>query len=254
MTRLGPLDRRERAIRLVSAGLLALLAWGYGWDGVIGIGALVLAAAALATGLASYSPADAALARVDGGTVPGGTPLRDPRLGFVWLAARLWLGWVWLDAGWEKITDSAWVGNGAPAAIDGFFQGALEQTGGAFPAVPSWYAWLIEQAWRPADTFFSYLIAIGEFALGIALILGLFTGLAAFFGAFMNLNFMLAGALGAGENPIMLGLSLLLLFAGSAAYVYGIDRVFMPALVRRLRVTAHWVDRHTVHRHPLPSH
>lgn len=254
MTRLGPLDRTERAIRLVSAGLLVLLAWGYGWDGVVGIGALVLAAAALATGLVGYSPADAALARVDGGTVREGTLLRDPRLGFVWLAARLWLGWVWLDAGWEKITDSAWVGSGAPAAIDGFFQGALEQTSGARPAVSSWYAWLIEQAWLPADTFFSYLVAIGEFAIGIALIVGVFTMLSAFFSGFMILNFMLAGALGTGENPIILGLSLVLMAGGTASYVYGVDRVFMPSLLRRLRASALWVDRHTVHRHPMPSH
>lgn len=159
--------------------------------------------------------------------------LRDSRMGIVWLAARLWLGWVWLDAGWEKITDSAWVGSDAPAAVEGFFRGALEQTGGPFPPVSGWYAWLIENAWLPADTFFSYLVAIGELAVGIALITGVLTLAAAFLGALMNLNFMLAGALGGGENPIMLVLSGLLLVAGPAAYVYGVDRFLLPALKER---------------------
>lgn len=255
MTKTGPLERTERAVRIVSAGLLVLLAWGYGWEGVVGIGALVLAALALATAFVGFSPADALLARFDGGELPSrSTLVGDPRLGFVWLSARLWLGWVWIQAAWEKITDSDWVGSGAPAAIDGFFRGALEQTGGPFPAVSSWYAWLIEHAWLPADTFFSYLIPIAQLAVGIALVLGLFTGLAALFGGFMNLNFMLSGALGAGENPIMLSLSLLLVAAGAAAYAYGADRFSMPIFKPAVRASARWLDRHTLHRRPMRTH
>lgn len=158
--------------------------------------------------------------------------LRDPRLGLVWLAARLWVGWLWLDAGWEKITDSAWVGGDAPAAVNGFLTNAASDrmTSGEFPPVSGWYAWLIDNVFLPGDTFMSYLIAFGELAVGLALILGAFTMTAAFFGALMNLNFMLAGALGAGDNPLMFGLQLLILFAGAAAYVYGVDRFTIPRL------------------------
>jgi thiosulfate dehydrogenase [quinone] large subunit len=177
--------------------------------------------------------------------------LRDPRLGFVWLAARLWLGWEWIHAGWDKITSSAWVGSDVPAGIHGFLTHAASpaMTSGDHASVASWYATLINHIFLPVESGWSYLIAIGEFAVGIALVAGAFTMLAAFFGAFMNLNFLLAGTTSAALNPIMLALGLLVLFAGSAAYVYGLDRFMMPrlhAFWRRRRVpTLH------LHREPL---
>ena len=253
MTGSGRLDNVERGIRAVLAAALFLLAWGYGWVGVVGIGAIVLGAYSLITALGGWCPLAALFGREgeERAPVQGVVGLlRDPRMGLAWLAARLWLGWIWLHAGWEKITDSAWVGSDVPAGINGFLTNASspEATSGPFPPVSSWYAWLIENAWLPADTFFSYLIAIGQVAVGIALLIGLFTAASAFFGAFMNLNFMLAGALGAGENPIMFGLSLGIVFCGSAAYVYGVDRFTMPALKRI------WRKYHSHVRHrPTPA-
>lgn len=47
---------------------------------------------------------------------------------------------------------------------------------------------------------------------------------------------MLAGTLSAGENPFMFGLERLILFAGAASYVYGVDRYLLAA--RRLRGSA----------------
>lgn len=169
--------------------------------------------------------------------------LRDPRLWLAWLAARLWVGWQFLDSGWNKITDSAWVGSDAPAAINGFltFASSDKMTTGEHPAVASWYASLIDNVFLPADGLMSYLIAFGEFAVGLGLILGVFTMGAAFFGALMNLNFMLAGSTATGDNPIMFGLQLLILFAGTAAYVYGVDRFMMPRLKRAWRGRGHKV-------------
>jgi thiosulfate dehydrogenase (quinone) large subunit len=148
----------------------------------------------------------------------------------------LWLGWVWLDAGLDKVTDSAWVGADAPVAINGFLSNAIspEMTEGEFPPVAGWYADLTRDVFLPIDGFLSYAIAFGQVAVGVGLILGAFTMAAAFFGALMSLNFMLAGSLGTSENPIMLTLQLLILFAGAATYVYGADRFLMPWLRRRL--------------------
>ena len=45
----------------------------------------------------------------------------------------------------------------------------------------------------PYPVLWSYLVAAGEVLVGIALILGLLTGIAAFFGSFMNASYLLAG-------------------------------------------------------------
>ena len=53
-----------------------------------------------------------------------------------------------------------------------------------------WYSW------------FASLVAFGEFMIGVALILGAFVGIAAFFGALLNWNFIMARA--ASTNPVLL--------------------------------------------------
>ena len=73
-----------------------------------------------------------------------------------------------------------------------------------------WYEW------------FADLIMYGEVLVGIALILGAFTGIAAFAGSFMNWNFIMAGA--ASTNGLMLTLSVLLILAWKVAGWYGLDR------------------------------
>jgi thiosulfate dehydrogenase [quinone] large subunit len=48
-------------------------------------------------------------------------------------------------------------------------------------------------------------VAYGELIVGIALLFGAFTGVAAFFGLFMNLNYLLAGTVSI--NPILFTIS-----------------------------------------------
>jgi glucose-6-phosphate-specific signal transduction histidine kinase len=64
MKKNGPLDGFERVVRLSLGVALVLLAWGFGWTGVDGVGALVLGIVALATAAAGFSPADKALTKV----------------------------------------------------------------------------------------------------------------------------------------------------------------------------------------------
>ena len=72
------------------------------------------------------------------------------------------------------------------------------------------------------------VIAFGETAVGLGLIFGAFVGVAAVGGAFMNLNFMLAGS--ASTNPVMLLLGFLLVLAWKTAGHIGLDRFLMPRL------------------------
>jgi thiosulfate dehydrogenase (quinone) large subunit len=71
-------------------------------------------------------------------------------------------------------------------------------------------------------------VAISEIAVGILLVVGAFTGLAAFVGGFMNWNFMMAGS--ASINPVLFTLSILLLLAWKIAGWWGLDRFLLPAL------------------------
>ncbi len=68
----------------------------------------------------------------------------------------------------------------------------------------------------------------GEVLVGVALILGAFVGVAAFFGGLMNWNFMMAGT--ASTNPLLFLLSILLILAWKTAGWYGLDRVLLPLL------------------------
>ncbi len=55
------------------------------------------------------------------------------------------------------------------------------------------------------------MVAIGEVVIGIRLILGLLTGIMAFFGVVLNLSFMFAGS--AGVNPAFIVVGVLLVLA-----------------------------------------
>ncbi len=140
-----------------------------------------------------------------------------------WTAVRLYTGFVWLAASWEKLRDprGVWVGERAGAAVAGFVQGALAKTSGEHPDVMGWYASFLREVVLPHPAFFSYVVTFGELAVGIALLVGLFTGIAAFFGGFMNVNFMLAGT--CSINPLLFVLATWLVLAWRVAGEWGLD-------------------------------
>jgi len=152
----------------------------------------------------------------------------DTRIAWVWLIVRCYVGWEWLTAGWEKVRSSTWVGSQAGSALQGFLNGALAKAAGAHPDVQSWYAAFLHGVVIPNAAIFSYVVAFGELLVGIALILGIFTGIAAFFGSFMNMNYLMAGAVS--TNPILFFLSLFLILAWRVAGWIGLDRFLLPAL------------------------
>ncbi|HXF81185.1 MAG TPA: DoxX family membrane protein [bacterium] len=151
------------------------------------------------------------------------------RLAWVWLPIRLYVGWVWLTSGWGKVGNPAWTQTGA--ALRGFWERAV-----AVPEPPArpaiafdWYRAFIQALLdAQAYTWFAKLIVAGEVLVGVALILGAFTGIAAFFGAFMNWNFMMAGT--ASINPVLFTCSILLMLAWKVAGHIGLDRYLLPRL------------------------
>jgi len=147
---------------------------------------------------------------------------------WLWIPLRLYAGWQWLIAGWNKLGNPAWTGDSAGVAVTGFVQGALEKTSGAHPDVQGWYAWFLRNMVLPNAAIWSQFVAYGELLVGIALILGVFTGIAAFFGGFMNMNYLLAGTVS--TNPLLLAIAILLILAWKTAGWWGIDRWLLPGL------------------------
>lgn len=149
----------------------------------------------------------------------------NTRSGLIWLIIRLYVGYAWLTAGWGKVTNPAWTGAEAGTAIRGFVGGAIakaEQGGD----VADWYARFLEGYVIDNAKIFSYMVAYGELLVGLGLILGLLTGLAAFFGSIMNVSFLLAGTLS--TNPILFILATWLVLAWKVAGWYGLDRWALP--------------------------
>ena len=100
----------------------------------------------------------------------------------IWLVVRLVLGYWWLNAGYQKIWGSEkaafWFGGGA--GVKGFATaGVAGSATGKGGASYGWWAAFLHNFVIPNASWIAKLIALGELALGVALILGLFTGLAA---------------------------------------------------------------------------
>ncbi len=149
----------------------------------------------------------------------------DTRASWLWFLVRIYVGWQWLVAGWEKVINPVWVGDKAGVAISGFLTNSLTKTTGAHPSVAGWYADFIKTIALPNAEIFSYLVSFGELFVGIALIVGVFTGIAAFFGAFMNMNYLFAGTIS--TNPTLLILQVLIMLAWKTAGWFGLDRLIL---------------------------
>ncbi len=143
------------------------------------------------------------------------------KMAWLWLLLRVYVGWEWLVAGYNKLISSAWVGEHAGTAITSFLTQALQKTSGAHPDVSSWYAWFISTIALPNATLLSYVVTFGELLVGFGLMLGVFTTFAALGGIFMNLNYLFAGTVSI--NPMLLIIQILLVQAWRVSGWYGGD-------------------------------
>ena len=82
---------------------------------------------------------------------------------WLWLVIRLYLAYIFIPAGWHKITEGGWVfGDGAP--IQGMVSGAVAAEG-----TPGWYVWFLENIVQPNASLFATLVASAELAVGLGL-------------------------------------------------------------------------------------
>ena len=134
----------------------------------------------------------------------------DTRMAWFWFIVRLYVGYQWLTAGLEKLTGHDFT------------------IGSSFGQATHGGAWFLQHAILPNTAALAYVVTFGEVLVGLGLIFGVLTGIAAFFGVFMNLNFILAGAVSI--NPIIGMLALLLVLAWRVAGYYGVDSYLLPLL------------------------
>lgn len=152
----------------------------------------------------------------------------DTRASWIWLLVRLWLGYKWIDASMHKLSNPAWTQTGE--AVKGFWTNAVMIPEAGKAAISfDWYrSFLNMMLDMEAYRFMGPLIAYGELIIGIALILGIFTGIAAFMGGFLNWNFMMAGT--ASTNPVLFTLAILLVLAWKVAGYIGADQYLLSWL------------------------
>jgi thiosulfate dehydrogenase [quinone] large subunit len=159
------------------------------------------------------------------------------RFAWLWAILRVYLGYTWLTSGWGKATNPAWVETGE--ALKGFWARAVAiPAEGARPVIAvDWYRGFIQALLDSGSyTWFAKLVAYGEIAIGIALVIGAFVGIAAFFGGFMNWNFIMAGT--ASTNALLFTIAIVLMLAWKVAGWYGVDRFLLP------RVGTPWMWGH----------
>jgi thiosulfate dehydrogenase [quinone] large subunit len=158
------------------------------------------------------------------------------RFAWLWAVLRIYVGYQWVDAGWHKVTGQGWTDGGS--ALKGFWAGAIKvpQTGKP-PITYDWYRVFLQFLLNHGTyTWFGKVVAYSELFIGICLIIGLLTGFAAFGGALMNFNFMLAGS--ASTNPVLFFIAVLLILAWKAAGYLGVDRYLLPRIGTPWRAVA----------------
>jgi thiosulfate dehydrogenase [quinone] large subunit len=168
----------------------------------------------------------------------------NSRAGLFWLPIRLFLGFSWLTAGLGKATEGGWLDGGSSLAA--YWERAVSiPEEGRPPISYDWYRDFITFLLNGNhEGWFAYIVTFGEILVGIGLIVGALTGIAAFFGALMNMSFLLAGS--ASTNPVLFTAAIGLILAWRVAGYYGLDRYLLPMLGTPWRAQ---VDE----RRPMPS-
>lgn len=112
---------------------------------------------------------------------------QDKVMAFVWTAMRVWLGVMWVRAGWAKLwgaENAAFLHNGG-SGVKGFAAHGV--------AAYSWWGSFLHSFVVPNSGWIGVLVAVSEFAIGIALIAGFFTRLAALGSLLLLFTYVMSG-------------------------------------------------------------
>ncbi|MGW5620199.1 DoxX family protein [Streptomyces olivaceus] len=111
----------------------------------------------------------------------GGGDWRDSAARYALLPLRIFLGVTFVYAGLDKLTDSAFMKDGGAGSVGDMMRAVRDSS--ALPA-------LVDLALKNPPGF-GYAIALGELAVGVGVLLGLLTRLAALGGALISLSLWL---------------------------------------------------------------
>jgi len=134
---------------------------------------------------------------------------------------RVAVGYLFLSAGLQKLHN----GFVAPGNLTKFL---------SMSKAPQWYSAFIHNVVIPNETVFAYLVLVGEIAVGICLIIGLFTRYAALAALLMNLNYFIAsqGSPGGPQtNTIFIACDIAIFLSG-AGIALGLDSVLRTRFKR----------------------
>lgn len=154
----------------------------------------------------------------------------------LYLGIRLFLGYEWIDSARGKLESADWMSTGE--ALRAYWDRAVQQPEQGRPPITyaayrSLIEYMLENEWY---TWFAKLVAIGELLIGIGLLIGGLTGIAALFGLLMNFSFVYAGS--ASTNPTLIILGAVIIYGWRVAGWWGVDGLLLP----RLRI---WRRRRT---------
>ena len=164
------------------------------------------------------------------------TLLGDTRMAMAWLVVRLWLGWVWFSDGRQKVTDAGWM-DGGEALRQYWTQAVATPVDPGVATVGSWYGavlrFMLDNHWYG---WMGKAIAVSEVLLGLALLLGLFTGVAVLLGGLLTFSFLMAGS----ADPLVFVLALGIAAAWKVAGYIGLDAYVLPRLGAPWRTGLFW--------------
>jgi thiosulfate dehydrogenase [quinone] large subunit len=112
---------------------------------------------------------------------------RSKNMAIVWTAMRVWLGIMWIQAGVAKL----W-GAENPAFLHNNGAGVAGFAAHGVPAY-SWWGSFLHGFVVPNAGWIGILVAVAEFAIGVALVLGLFTPVAALGSLLLLFTYVMSG-------------------------------------------------------------